>query len=460
MKILLALSWAWICLIFPQASLADEPKVIVGKDNWLFFSQEVVGPDVERDIDTSIDLVGRLNGLLQANGVQMVYAVVPAKMRVYPEFLPAKSKMSGTMQGNYDRILAKLKSRKVRVIDLNAALSQSPLRKTTSPLFMKGDTHWSPMGALVAAEAIKKGVLESPVLDAAYQSTPAEKYEMEFRQQLTTLAPGDLASKLPNAAKLPPEQSLLFDVTRVASAGNGVTANSGPRVVLGGSSYSADWTMFPDALRFVLQRDILAMSVAEDKGPWVGLIESYVSGDKFQLDPPRLLIWEAVEQELTAPPAFEYRDKQFVSGNVDWLLRVSAWIQRACKPSAVKPSIAKAGLASAAQDMTADSISASGTTEADFVEITFNPPATSLDYVSARMTATGTKGLTLEVIGSGGDARRISFSASGDARDHVLRAALPSGGAGYAKVRLFPGKTDKFSLSQISVCAQPGDLLN
>ena len=459
-RLFLGLSGLLLCHAWPSAALADEPKVIVGKDNWLFFSQEVVGPDEQRDIDTSIDLIGRLNSLLQANGVQMVYALVPAKMRVYAEFLPDQWKMQEPMQGNYDRILAKLKSRKVSVVDINAALKQSPLRKTSSPVFMKGDTHWAPIGALVAAEAISRSILDSPALNAAFQSTPAEKYVMEFQKRLTTLPPGDLAVKIAGAAALPPEQSLLFDVTRVAAAGNGAGANASPMIALGGSSYSADWTMFADALRFALQRDILAMSATEAKGPWVGLIEPFVSSDKFQLDPPRLFIWEAVEQELVAPPSFAYRDKQFVSDNGDWLLRVSAWIQRTCKPSTVRTSIAKTGLASAAGAVTADSISANATTQADFIEFDFEPPATSLDYVSARMTAPGAKGMALEVIGAGGQTRRISVNPSGDARDHVFRAALPAGGGPWSKVRLYPGKTDKFSLSQIAVCAQPGDLLN
>ena len=139
-------------------ALADEPKVIVGKDNWLFFSQEIVGPDSVRDVDTSVDLAGRLSGLFQANGVQMVYALVPAKMRVYGEQLPDQWKMPAHMQGNYARIVAQLKSRNVNVIDINAALLQSPLRKSASPVFLKGDTRWSPLGALVAAEAIRKGI--------------------------------------------------------------------------------------------------------------------------------------------------------------------------------------------------------------------------------------------------------------------------------------------------------------
>ena len=70
-RLFLGLSGLLLCHAWPSAALADEPKVIVGKDNWLFFSQEVVGPDEQRDIDTSIDLIGRLNSLLQANGVQM-----------------------------------------------------------------------------------------------------------------------------------------------------------------------------------------------------------------------------------------------------------------------------------------------------------------------------------------------------------------------------------------------------
>ena len=448
------------CLACATVARADEPKVIVGKDNWLFFSQEVVGSDAQRDVDTSIDLVGRLNGLLQANGVQMVYALVPAKMRVYADFLPSQWKMPAAMQGNYDRILAQLKSRNVSVIDLSSALLQSPLRKTASPVFLKGDTHWSPIGALVAAEAIRKGIEGSPALEAAYQATPPQKFTMEFRKQLLTLPMGDLAGKMPNAAKNSPEQTLLFDVTRSAPADGAGSANASAQITLAGSTYSDDGTLFADALRFALQRDIFALSVTEDKGPWVGLIEAYVRSDRFQSAPPRLLIWEAVEQELIAPPAFEYRDKQFVSDNTDWLLRVSAWIQRTCKPSAVKPAIAKAGLALSASVAATDTLSVSGTSQADFVEIVFDPPATRLDYLSARVQAQGVQAMTLEVFGTDGQSHRLPVSLPNDAREHVLRAAMPAGAAGYAKVRLFPGKTDKFSVSQVAVCAQPDGLAN
>ncbi len=440
-------------------ALADEPKVIVGKDNWLFFSQEIVGPDSVRDVDTSVDLVGRLSGLFQANGVQMVYALVPAKMRVYGEQLPDQWKMPAHMQGNYARIVAQLKSRNVNVIDINAALLQSPLRKSASPVFLKGDTRWSPLGALVAAEAIRKGIEGSPSLEAAFQATPVQKFTLEFNKQLTTLPAGDLASKIPNAAKKAPEQSLLFNVTRSAPAEGDARVNASAKITLAGSTYSGNWTMFADALRFALQRDILALSVTEDKGPWVGLIEAYVSSNQFQTAPPRLLIWEAVEKELIAPPAFAYRDKQFVSDNTDWLLRVSAWIQRSCKPSTVKPVVAKAGLVATDPAAASDTISANGTSPTDFVEIVFDPPATRLDYLTANVVASGAQAVTLEIFGANGESRRIPVSLPADGRGQLLRAALPGGSAGYSKVRLFPGKTDKFSVSQIAVCAQPDGLV-
>lgn len=454
------LSATILCLGCATLAQANEPKVIVGKDNWLFFSQEIIGADSARDVDTSVDLVGRLSGLFLANGIQMVYALVPAKMRVYGEHLPDQWKMSPFMQANYARVVAQLKSRSVNVIDINAALLQSPLHKSASPVFLRGDTHWSPIGALVAAEAIRKGIEGSPGLEAAFQATPVQKFTMEFHKQLMTLPAGDLASKIPNAAKKAPEQSLLFNVTRLAPAEGNARANATAKITLAGSNYSGNWTMFADALRFTLQRDILALSVTEDKGPWVGLIEAYVSSSQFQTDPPRLLIWEAVEKELIAPPAFPYRDKQFVSDNTDWLLRVSAWIQRSCKPSTVKPVIAKTGLVATDPAAASDTISASGTSPTDFVEIVFDPPATRLDYLSANVVASGAKTMTLEIFGANGESRRIPVSLPTDARGQLLRAALPGGTTGYSKVRLFPGKTDKFSVSQIAVCAQPDGLLN
>jgi len=190
---------------------------------------------------------------------------------------------------------------------------------------------------------------------------------------------------------------------------------------------------------------VLSVSVGADQGSWVGM-ESYLRDDAFQGSPPKLLIWEMPERDMRAPPNYSFRDARYLSDNTEWLLRASAWVQRTCKPSSVT---AKMGAAPAG-----------ATGDADFVEITFDKPLAKLDYLSMQAVVAGSKSVTLEASGPGVTTRKFVVGVAGDDTAHALKAPLPSNGAGFNKVKLYPGKASKVSLANLQVCRQPEDLLN
>ena len=450
----------WLALGLLPPAMAQSP-VIIGKDQWLFYRPEMIQPADEPSINTSLDLVQRFNKILSANGTALVYAIVPIKMRIYADFLPEQAKLTPYMAANYERATKMLKAKGVNVVDVNTAMMKSPIRTSISPIFLKGDTHWSQLGGMVVAEAIKDEIVSNPSLKKAYDATPEEKYTMEFRKKLYTLKGGDLRNGLPaDHPKHPPEQTLLFDIKQAKKAATGLLDDTAvPEVVLVGSSYSQEWTLFSQALKFALQRDVLAFAVTADKSPWVGLLETYVASDNFQNQPPKLLIWETPERELAAPPNYTYREQRYKSDNTEWLLRVSAWVQRVCKASAVSPTIAQVGLASKAQSLTEETIVVAATAEAEFVEVLLSKPITKQHYVSARLMTDGSKLVNVEASGPGVPTRRFTLTVVGDELEHAFKMPLPSLGAGYTKFRLFPGQTDKFSMKQLAVCEQPSDLL-
>jgi len=225
-----------------------------------------------------------------------------------------------------------------------------------------------------------------------------------------------------------------------------------------GSSYSSEWTGFADALRYTLQRDILSVSVGADQGSWVGM-ESYLRDDAFQTQAPKLLIWEMPERDMRAPPDYKYRDARYISNNTEWLLRVSALTQRNCKPSSVAAKFAASGLAANAANLKGADFAAGATTEGDFIELGFDKPIEKLDYLVARVTATGSKSMVLEASGPGVAARRFNLSMPGDDMAHALKTPLPSAGNGYSKVRFYPGKSNGFAVQGVQVCRQPDDIL-
>lgn len=439
---------------------ADPVPGIVGKNEWLFYRYELPGAADQAGIDTSVGLIQRFSRVLAANGITLAVTMVPLKMRVYAEHLPDDIKLDDTMRGSYDKISAAMREAQLHVIDLNQAFLNSPARSSDAPLFFRLDTHWSPPGVLLAGEAIKAGIDANPALKQAYDGIPEEKFKTLMGRRKFNSKSRDLIEQLPKPpANYAPEQFRSFEVSRVNPAKDDLLGNPVvPAITLVGSSYSHAWTGFPDALRNALQRDILSVSVGADQGSWVGM-ESYLRDDAFQTKPPKMMIWEMPERDMRAPPNYKFRDARYVTDNTEWLLRASAWAQASCKPSAIVATVTSSGLAANAANRKGADVATGATGEADFIEISFDKPLDKLDYLAARAATSGSRAVTLEASGPGAATRRFTVAVPGDDALHALKVPLPSAGAGYTKVRIFPGKSNSFALQNLQVCRQPADLL-
>lgn len=456
----------WFCgavlvnsLGISMVQAAELPASIIGKDEWLYYRIELSDSGDAATTDASLDLIQRFNRVLAANGISMAVAVVPLKMRIYPEHMPDTVKVNDYMKGNYDRMSKALLAAGVNVIDVNTSFLTSPKRDTPNPFYFRLDTHWAPSGALLAAETVKAGIDANPTMKKALDSMPEVKYSFASSRRAHSKA-RDLVDQLPpNSPSFGLEQFTPMRIARVEAAKEDLLGNrTSVGLTLVGSSYSSAWTGFPDALRYTLQRDLLSISVGADQGSWIG-IESYLSDDSFQTQKPKLLIWEMPERDMRAPPDFKFRDARYVINNTEWLLRASAWTQTSCKPSAVVAKLAPVGLAASSANVKGADLATGATNEGDFAEIVFDKPIEKLDYLSLRASAAGSKTITLEASGPGVATRRFTVNVPGDDAAHALKTPLPSNGNGFAKVRIIPGKTNGFALQGLQVCRQPEDLL-
>lgn len=442
------------------AHAADAGMGIVGKNDWLFYRYEMTEANDAAATDASLDLIQRLNKLLAANGTSMVVAMVPLKMRIYAEHLPDDIKINAFMAGNYERMRQALQSTRVNVIDLNTAFLNSPLRTSDTPLFFRLDTHWTPTGAILAAETVKAGIGANPALQKELEATPEEGFKMVLASRKRPSVSRDLIEQLPqNSLTFAPEQVVRVNVNRARPPKEDLLGNAPiPAIASVGSSYSRDWTGFTDALRYQLQRDIVSVAVGADQGSWVGM-ESYLRDDTFQTKAPKLLIWEMPERDMRAPPDYKFRETRYISNNTEWLLRVSALVQASCKPSAITAKLAHAGLAANAANVKGAELVTGPTNDNDFIEIGFDKPIEKLDYLAARVTTAGSKTLTFEGSGPGVATRRFSLNVPGDDAAHAVKTPLPSNAGGFTKVRIYPGKSNGFALQGLQVCRQPEDLL-
>ena len=309
--------------------LAQDSSVVIGKNNdWLFTPYEFASNADANDTATSIGLLTKASKAFEARGIALLIAIVPSKIRIHQEQLPANKPIDAYTSTKYDSIVSRLEAGGVQVANLNKAFLSSAHRASDTPIFLRLDTHWSHTGSMLAAETIKAKIDSTPKLKAALEATPAAKFEMNWSEKKVNQRARDLVRLLPaGAPSFPTEQSMTFKVTRTDSAQTGLLgAGENVGVLVMGSSYTNKNTGYPDGLRYTLQREVLDISLPVDYGPWYGM-ESYLKDDAFKTRQPKLIVWEIPEREFRSPPSEKFRDPRYQSDNNAWADRVIALLK-------------------------------------------------------------------------------------------------------------------------------------
>lgn len=439
------------------ATWAADPVAIQGKNDWLYVRHEIIPPELAADAKTALRLIDRLNRALAQQQIALAVAVVPSKMETYPEHLPDGMKLTEHMVGFNDQVHATLRAAGVRTIDLKGPFKTSPLRASDTPLYFRLDTHWTPTGALVAAQAIDAGIKADPVLSKALAAARPEKFTLKWAaKKERETAINDITRLLPAGSKpYAPEEVLRFQVGKAdrANASALLAPASGGDVALVGSSFSGDWSGFANALRYTLQHDLVNYSINADVGPWYAM-RGYLSDDAFQSNRPKLIIWELPERAISLLPNYAFRTPQFLIDNNDWLRQTVALAQDKCIAAPINPKLESTGL------MANTNRSGTSTRESDFIEITFDKPVDANSYLMSRFTTTGSKRMTFEVSGPGLPAQAIGVEVAGDENSHVLKTPVSVNGKGVDRIKVFPGRTTAFGLDDLEVCTYPEDPLN
>ncbi|WP_044271960.1 alginate O-acetyltransferase [Pseudomonas fluorescens] len=270
------------------------PGVVLGRDHWLY-SDEEFNPAVNEDqnLQGNYALVEGVRQKLKAQGIQLVMAIVPAKVRLYPEHL-GEVKPASVHANLYQDFHARVAADNIPAPDLLGPLQQAKL--SGKQVFLRTDTHWTPDGAEVAAKQLAKAIADKTPLSGEPQRfvTEAEKTE-PHKGDLRLFLPLDpLFENL-----MPPKEPLEKRVTHLAEqkGDDALFSDSETPVALVGTSYSANpnWN-FVGALKQALHSDVV--SYAEDgHGPILPML-SYLKSDDFKNSPPQVLIWEFPERYL------------------------------------------------------------------------------------------------------------------------------------------------------------------
>lgn len=412
-------AWCGFCLVMalaPAFQALAQPTGMVGKNDFLFYRYEMAQTSDANDTQASLHLLDKMNRQLAQNGVALALVLVPSKVRTYFDYLPPGMKLDSWTDGKYDAALKFLRPQNVAVVDLNQAFLKSPLRRSDTPLFLRLDTHWSPAGAMLAAQTIRAEVEQNPVLKRAWQATPEVAYDLAWASAKVNKRERDLVKQLPKGApEFPIEQVLPFKVTRQQASQSGLLQDGDSVGVTAiGSSYTDVATLYPDALRYTLQRDLLDISIPVLRGPWVGMA-AYLQDAAFQRSRPRLLIWEIPERELRSPPNYRFREERYISDNQEWLLRASAWVQQDCQ---------------AVQNPIKADVSAKQAT------LEFETPLQPLDYVQFTLPASHAHLWQLEALNRQGGKKTWSQALAVDELPFTAKLAMPALAGGVTQLRL------------------------
>jgi alginate O-acetyltransferase complex protein AlgJ len=273
---------------------AGRPGVLIGEGDWLYSDEEFKPvADGQQQLRDNLALIRGVQAHLAQRDVLLVVAVVPAKARLYPEHI-GKHPISPLRQDLYQRFHRALRRADIAAPDLLQPLQAG---KERGQLFLRTDTHWTPLGAEIAAQHLSQGVQAAVKLDGEPQVFVTEATgQAAYQGDLSSFLPLDplFSQLLPTADQLQQRQTHAAQPQDDAA---GLLGDVELPVALVGTSYSANpaWN-FAGALRQHLQRD-LSNHAEDGQGPIVPMLK-YLQSDEFKNTPPQLVIWEFPERYL------------------------------------------------------------------------------------------------------------------------------------------------------------------
>ncbi len=264
-------------------------KVVVGSNDWLFTTEEF---ETLKDADEAehrlLILVKNTNEQLKANNIRLVVALVPAKARIYPEYL-GKHVLPADRAATYDRVRSAITNLGIPAPDL-AALFQNNKNEDT-PLYFRLDTHWTPEGSALAAQAIAEaaGTLEGiKKTSFTVEAAQPETFEGDLEKYIKTGVFEPYFSPARDAFAR-------RKIGKTDSESGGLFGDEDIPVALIGTSYSAiDKWNFEGALKAALQSDVLNLA-DEGQGPLEPMAK-FLKDTDLKSTPIKLVIWEIPER--------------------------------------------------------------------------------------------------------------------------------------------------------------------
>ncbi len=174
------------------------PRIVAGRDGWLFLLeslQPMAEPGHTRKWFEMFTLAEGIRQGFVGPRTRFLVLVMPAKWRLYPEFLPDYDIVPGR-RALYGAVLAELRRRGMPTVDLLSVLKRRKESDREALLFPPNDTHYTERGFALVAAIVAEKLCGVPLKRATQL--------LEQSPRMCRRFPGDL----PRQLSLDPETAL------------------------------------------------------------------------------------------------------------------------------------------------------------------------------------------------------------------------------------------------------------
>jgi len=282
-------------------------KVVVGSQGWYFFkpglNYMLARSDAAHPPNATNDPVAAIvdfRDQLAARGVRLLVMPIPNKDSIYPDRLTSRAKtLRGVVTPRTREVLEKLQAAGVEVVDLFKefiAARQKSGVNPEAPLYLAQDTHWSPAGVALAAQAVAHRLMELGWIQPGH---------VEYRERAAPVQrQGDILHMLQTPMieqTVNPESVSSVQVVRGKDS-KPYTDEVGAEILILGDSFMRIYqTDIPNSAGFIahLAKELKQpmMSIVNDGGGSTLVREELCTRPVF-LDHKKVVVWGFVERDI------------------------------------------------------------------------------------------------------------------------------------------------------------------
>lgn len=271
------------CLALGSATAQTAEQVVKGQDGWLLFTDDWRDQVWSSDFQTIINLRDISRAFAQKD-IRVIFTLTPTKVDIFPEYLPKNyPKLPSAFYTRYNDLIKLFQVADLPIVDTKAPLLVQKNAHPEQPLWMMRDTHWKPLGAYVAGQAIGKEIVRRGWI----KDLKPQKMEVVWKGQLYNT---DLGRLVPTAdSKVYPLVENV-DAPTLNIKDVGLLDQNEPPITLIGSSYGQ--LPFPGLhIGIAISSGQEVVNNAVSGGSLWGGLTDYLKNAP-QRAKPRVIVWE------------------------------------------------------------------------------------------------------------------------------------------------------------------------